>query len=207
MRGKDRALSSPRPGAGKVSISSLLRVVSALCFGVLYPLSHPARHVAADRVESFQRAGLSATSPSAWRPHQGDAAWRGSASPAPARLQPPPALEAEGCVFPKRHLGTPVLAPTPSPGHPATSRRQAQALIALLWFLSVLFKTKPTNQTGRRRALIASLQSHRVSPCLSGGHRAGTSRRGHVGRSAPARGATRGAWRLGASTCVSFSVS
>lgn len=146
VRGTERALSSPRPGAGKVLTSSLLRVVSALCLGLLYPLSHPARYVAADQAESFQRAGLSATSPSARRPRQGDAARRGSASPAPAGLQPPPALEAEGCVFPKRHLGSPVLAPTPSPGHPATSQQQAQALIALLWFLSLLFKNKTNKE-------------------------------------------------------------
>jgi len=71
--------------------------------------------------------------------------------------------------------------PRPSPGHPAASRQQAQALIALLWFLSFLFKNKTNKKKrGRRRALIASLQSRCVSPCLSAGHRAGTSRRGHA---------------------------
>lgn len=109
--GTERVLSSPRPRAGKVLTSSLLRVVSAVCFGLLYPLSHPARYVTADQVGSFQHTGLSATSPSARRPRQGDAARRGSASPASARLRPPPALEAEGCVFPKHQTGTPVLAP------------------------------------------------------------------------------------------------
>lgn len=133
--------------------SSLLRVVSAVCFRLLYPLSHPGRYVAVDQVESFQRAGLSATSPSARRPRQGDAAQRGSASPAPARPQPPPALEAEDCVIPKRQLGTPVLAPPPSLGHPATSQQQAQALIALLSFLSLLFKNK-TNQKKRQKKIL-----------------------------------------------------
>lgn len=81
--GRDRMLNCPQPGAGKLLTSSLPLVICTVCSGLLYPLSHPVRYVAVDQVESFQHAGLSATSPSARRPHQGAAAQRGSTSPAP----------------------------------------------------------------------------------------------------------------------------
>lgn len=97
---QEGALSVPGWTLGEFSASSLLQLGSAVCLGAPEPPSHPARHVAADQVESFQRAGLSAASPSARGPRQGDAAQRGSAGPAPTRQQPPPAPEA-GAACPR----------------------------------------------------------------------------------------------------------
>lgn len=91
---QEGALSIPGWRLGEFSASSLLQFGSAVCLGAPEPPLHPARHVAADQVESFQRAGLSTASPSARGPRQGDAAQRGSAGPAPARQRPPPAPEA-----------------------------------------------------------------------------------------------------------------
>lgn len=171
--------SAPWPGAGKVSSPSQLQVVSTVYSGLLYPLSHPARHVAGDQGESFQRAGLSATSPSA-----GDL----------ARVMLPCQAAATSCPggrglrLPQTPTWDTRAGPHASPGRPATSRQQTLALISLLWFLCCLKRQK----RGRRRDLTASPQSRGV---CHAGHRAGT---------AGARGAARGAQRLGALLRVSF---
>lgn len=128
----------------------------------------------------LQRAGCSAASPPARRPHQGDGAQRGSTSPTPA-------LEAEGFVVPDSSWGFQCW-PSPCLGRPALSRQQAQALITL-WFLSLLFKNKTQQKRGRRRALTASLRS----PCMCL----------RVAQASRSWQGTWGARHLGASPCVS----
>lgn len=86
MHGKDwKGPNAQLPSARgwEALTSSLPLVISTVCSGLLHPLSHPVRYVAVEQVEPFLRAGFSATSSSAQRPHQGAAAQRGSASPAP----------------------------------------------------------------------------------------------------------------------------
>lgn len=152
--------------------------MSALCFGLLHPLSHPAREVAVAQVESFSM--LASLQP---RHQFGDltrVTQRGSTSPTPA-------LEAESCVFPNSSWGFQCW-PSPCLGRPALSQQQAQALITL-WFLSLLFKNKTQQKRGRRRVLTASLRS----PCVSL----------HVAQAGRSWQGTWGARHLGASPCIS----